>query len=1544
MADQLLTFNIYLTDLALVKQYQAQFPNGWIHGPEPAATELGIPYQTPDTAFVAPCVRTSYNPTGSSHKFLTDRAVFTLNNGGFFGFFGASTRFIWVGSFQYSPPATPPDPPGPGVPPAVNVAMAQRRWAVGFELPQNGEMGTSSLNDWVSRDASRTLEGLGIAIRGLTTATMVRTLNEQIAPATMTPNKSWERLYIRLRNLPTASQDFWRCAAFPSAGAGVRLDVMPTGAIAVSNLEAAGTVTLKGSTLPLVLNRWYKLDLLIYYNDQAATFETVSPFRRIPQFGFFYIYIDGALAFWFKADDQFANGIGQNQTRHTGSTLGPIAVTHQGLEMDVDDWICSDYPTLDADGNYSGLDWINGSHVQLIRPTAYGAGHSVNWVGDFRRLLGIPPVGNGTTSSSRVTSSTSGAVLSALTDVVNAFKSKATVLGMASMFVARYGNRASVDGTLGWSIAGGAFDLATITEAFSDQWLSRFYRPAGQLVPLAAVSPLELRYVKGASAGSASIGALMATVEGIGYFGPEDAPAPPAWPDISEWTPTFLGYPSQYTYNSIVRHNGVTYKYKTGTPNPHQGGYAEEPPNATFWDVYTLTAYQVGDRVGWAGKIWVAKVAHSSTQQPDISPTYWGEEVRPTTLSGPTVHNAPYGDSPWAAAAAPPISPVAIVGGTYVGNGTGQDITFRLPVHFLWIRPLTGDAGGIRWWTSMLGPHRTAWQGIEAENLVQAVRDYAYVSPGGTTDPEMRYIARISGANTQSNANGVTYQYIAFCDPGARFMLNGSFAHDSNVPSSDNPLANPTFTPQAGFFHIESVGVTSTASMWFKGIGHAIDAASEMVSSAVTALAARFALGVLTSKTPFHVGGTVQTAYSLLRKDDASGDVGVPNVMKIGSYAGNGVAARTIAVSPASGKRPLFLSITAHEAGASGTVFRDPSHTGTTSQNAFNGSQNASTGITAGGIDEFTVGSNINSSGVTYDYWMLMGSATAGNNGWSPNGEFIPVNPAPAPGGFPPGPPYDPTAADPTVPLVPVVPPSGGDVVVAEEPDLDVATPLPGTTQFCSFYTTKITDSALARLGINKRISNLTTGTTAEEIQSRLHIKEDVEFVLAAFPWEFARKYATLTLVGGSIAAPVNGDWTYSYRRPSDCVFERRIVTARAGAINPTSPPFALGRDSSGGLIFTNETAAKLEYTARGLCATYEGEPLFKEALIWKHAASLAPALTRIPDKTKESLQQMEAVIAKAYDVQRPAAPGPQVAADPNAFDQSAAAIAANLSTANRALVWIGARTIASLAQSDQSREARAVRLIFEDELKATLRDYPWQFATRYTNLTLTAGPAIWTAPVVQAWSATRTYEAYDAVSVGSVIYYALRQNINKPPATSASDWSVTQPTSANSDWLRAYRVPTNIVSARRLVNPTTRRTDDLNPTPFKIGTDEGGEILFTDAEQPVLEYTERIDNLLARADPLFRDAFAWRLASSLALSLAQVDPDELEQRGRGADATAIAEKSPNAKANKAGARERVARFALARYYEVLGQAKADEANEGQPERGGDAPWISDRS
>jgi hypothetical protein len=159
---------------------------------------------------------------------------------------------------------------------------------------------------------------------------------------------------------------------------------------------------------------------------------------------------------------------------------------------------------------------------------------------------------------------------------------------------------------------------------------------------------------------------------------------------------------------------------------------------------------------------------------------------------------------------------------------------------------------------------------------------------------------------------------------------------------------------------------------------------------------------------------------------------------------------------------------------------------------------------------------------------------------------------------------------------------------------------------------TQITNLALQRLGVTKSIASIDENSV-EARAAKLVIDDERDAVLEDFPWPFATAYATLGLVSDPDTA-ANYDWYYAYRKPSDCVFARRIVTA-LGRKDTVPPAYKLGQDATGDLIYTDQEDAQIEYTARVDVSRFSA--LAASMVAWRLAINLAPALSRIDGITR---------------------------------------------------------------------------------------------------------------------------------------------------------------------------------------------------------------------------------------------------------------------------------------------------------------------------------------
>jgi hypothetical protein len=96
----------------------------------------------------------------------------------------------------------------------------------------------------------------------------------------------------------------------------------------------------------------------------------------------------------------------------------------------------------------------------------------------------------------------------------------------------------------------------------------------------------------------------------------------------------------------------------------------------------------------------------------------------------------------------------------------------------------------------------------------------------------------------------------------------------------------------------------------------------------------------------------------------------------------------------------------------------------------------------------------------------------------------------------------------------------------------------------------------------------------------------------------------------------------------------------------------------------------------------------------------------------------------------------------------------------------------------------------------------------------------------------------------------------------------LAQTTSAITNWLYAYQVPTDCIAARRLVMPGMRMLPSESRIPFEIGSDGKQTVILTDQENAELIYTERVTDP-NRFAPSFVTALSWYLAAEIAMPLA---------------------------------------------------------------------------
>lgn len=353
-----------------------------------------------------------------------------------------------------------------------------------------------------------------------------------------------------------------------------------------------------------------------------------------------------------------------------------------------------------------------------------------------------------------------------------------------------------------------------------------------------------------------------------------------------------------------------------------------------------------------------------------------GQDTQVNTMD--FLHNCRYTNSLWGYLGGYTDGPVFAIGGTYVGNGTFQNINLPLPCHFLIIRPPSGvSSAGIRFFGSSVGANKG-----DSDQISANVRVWM--------DDTQQVKVTVSGIDPECNEVGRIYQYIAFCDPGMRYNICGAYNHPTagiSPRTNDIGYINPLWTPEFAWVQNGIPGVpSSTGGLALKG--------PNLTTNGVTSRGVNipqfgsFSAGSFESRSGIHYDTPSQVNYSLWRKaDDICGDI----MLQIFSYTGDGTAPdRVIAFPDVTMRYPLFAHVQpANDVG----IFRDPSHVGTNSASAVT-MNNIGAGIVAGGVDSITVGNALNAIGINYDVFIILGSDIGWLNGvYSPpdcEGAFVP--------------------------------------------------------------------------------------------------------------------------------------------------------------------------------------------------------------------------------------------------------------------------------------------------------------------------------------------------------------------------------------------------------------------------------------------------------------------------------------------------------------------------------------------------------------------------
>ena len=297
----------------------------------------------------------------------------------------------------------------------------------------------------------------------------------------------------------------------------------------------------------------------------------------------------------------------------------------------------------------------------------------------------------------------------------------------------------------------------------------------------------------------------------------------------------------------------------------------------------------------------------------------------------------------------------------YTGNGTGKTIDLgvdMLPTALL-VMPTTGATGvaPLIWWEGRQG----------AGSMSEAATTFGRVWP---QKGKLQVVHPTAG--NSYNANGVNYVAIALFDPSGRYVIpfgvskpsaEDDYVHQLRLPQSGEPAVN--FTPDFVFGGVSTTttGGDATFATFYKGPGHAGDLTAKLGTA--TASDADRIQSLAAGEVQF--GKWIGSQYGDVsfwagRVDDG---VATDRLMAVTSYVGDGTASRNIPLA-LNGQSPVFALVVPTTAVAK--VYRV--WTDTTGRQSWSGNAVANS-ITAVGSNQITVGTALNTIGVTYDVWAI---------------------------------------------------------------------------------------------------------------------------------------------------------------------------------------------------------------------------------------------------------------------------------------------------------------------------------------------------------------------------------------------------------------------------------------------------------------------------------------------------------------------------------------------------------------------------------------------
>lgn len=146
---------------------------------------------------------------------------------------------------------------------------------------------------------------------------------------------------------------------------------------------------------------------------------------------------------------------------------------------------------------------------------------------------------------------------------------------------------------------------------------------------------------------------------------------------------------------------------------------------------------------------------------------------------------------------------------------------------------------------------------------------------------------------------------------------------------------------------------------------------------------------------------------------------------------------------------------------------------------------------------------------------------------------------------------------------------------------------------------------ALSHLG-SYVITSLSNPTTQEQRKCNIYYAPARDFVLRAFPWNFAEKRAYLAELG---SGETKVGYEYAYEYPQDCLKARDIYNSTSGG-DPIDFIINSLDSLTGKKVLTDQATALLIYTAK-VTDPNVFDALFNTAFSFKLASDLAIPLTK---------------------------------------------------------------------------------------------------------------------------------------------------------------------------------------------------------------------------------------------------------------------------------------------------------------------------------------------